>query len=56
MAIHRLTAQNAEVLNVELPRSKYAQLADRLREKVADYHNQGDKLRYLRAISNMQAR
>ena len=54
IAVHRLTVQNAEVQNLEKPRNKYVNLANRLAAKVAGYRNEEDKLRYLRAVAHMQ--
>lgn len=54
MAVHRLTMQNAEVQNLERPRNKYINLANRLAAKVSGYRNEADKLRYLRAVAHMQ--
>lgn len=54
IAVHRLTVQNAEVQNLERPRNKYVNLANRLAAKVAGYRNEEDKLRYLRAVAHMQ--
>lgn len=54
MAVHRLTMQNAEVQNLERPRNKYINLANKLAAKVSGYRNEADKLRYLRAVAHMQ--
>ena len=54
IAVHRLTMQNAQVVNLERSRNTYVLLANRLAVKVRSYGEEADKLRYLRAIANMQ--
>ena len=54
IGIHRLTLQNAQVQNPERSRNVYVVLANRLADKVRSYHEEADKLRYLRAIAHMQ--
>lgn len=53
VSIHRLDIVAVGVANAALPRSKYTRLADRLAEKVAQYPNENDKIRYLRAIAHI---
>ncbi|XP_050706630.1 uncharacterized protein LOC126992005 [Eriocheir sinensis] len=54
IAVHRLTMQNAQAVNLERPRNRYVLLANRLAVKVRSYGEEADKLRYLRAIAHMQ--
>ena len=53
IAVNKLTAQNAEIGNYDPSRNKYRILAERLSEKVRNYRNESDKMRYLRHISHM---
>ena len=43
------------MLNPEVRRAKYVDLANRLAEKVRNYADEEDKVRYLRAVAHMQA-
>ena len=54
MAIQSLVLANAQVQNPQAKRPKYVQLASRLSEKVRGYDNEQDKMRFLRAIVNLQ--
>ena len=53
IAKNKLTLQQANVANPEKQRSKYQILASRLSDKVAEYHNTEDKVRYLREIAHI---
>ena len=54
LAVHRLTMQNAQVVNLERSRNTYVLLANRLAVKVRSYGEEADKLRYLRANVHKQ--
>ena len=53
IAIQRLVIVNDDMANGRRPTKKYADLAQRLSVKVASFHEEVDKLKYLRYVSYM---
>ena len=51
--VHQLTLAQATVGNNPNPREKYKVLAERLSAKVGNYHQEVDKMKYLRAIAHI---
>jgi hypothetical protein len=51
MAIQRFNILKQDTAHGEQPRAKYQALAIRLANKVSTYHDEEDKMKYLRAIS-----
>ncbi len=54
ISIQRLIIIQADTHNSSQPKKKYRQLAEKLRNKVSEYNDTADKLKYLRSISYMQ--
>lgn len=54
IAIHRLTVANSDVERNVLQKKKYIKIAEKLSQKVTRFSTEQDKLRYLRAIANIQ--
>ena len=53
MSVQKKIWADAQVANNPAQRRKYRVLAERLREKVANYEEEDDKLRYLRAVAHL---
>jgi hypothetical protein len=53
IAIQRLHFAQVAGENASAPKLKYKKLAERLRLKVEKYHEEEDKLKYLRSIAYM---
>ena len=51
IARHRLTVQQAAVANPEKQRKKYQILAARLADKIGEYEDTHDKIKYLRDVA-----
>ncbi len=52
MVVNRLTIHDAQSNRTEPSKTKYVKLANGSSEKVSGYHDEADKMKYLRTVSD----